>query len=61
VVFDLRKFPKDAHARFVQSVTNGKPPAMPSWKGQFSDAELDLLWAFVQSGGDPGRPAVGGR
>jgi hypothetical protein len=61
VVYDLRRFPKDARERFTQSVTNGKPPAMPSWKGQFNERELDELWAFVQSGGDPGRPATGGR
>ena len=60
-VYDLRRFPKDARERFVLSVTNGKPPAMPSWKGQFSEPQLDHLWAFVRSGGDPSRPAAGGR
>ena len=58
---DLRRFPRDARGRFNQSVINGKPPGMPGWKGQFSDQELDHLWAFVLSGGDPSRPAVGGR
>jgi len=60
-VFDLRRFPKGARERFVLSLANGKPPAMPAWKGQFSEQEIDALWAFVLSGGDPSRPAVGGR
>jgi len=60
-VFDLRRFPKDARERFVLSVTNGKLPGMPSWKGQFSAEDLELLWAFVLSGGDSSRPATGGR
>jgi len=59
--YDLRRFPKDAKARFAQSISDGRPPGMPGWKGQFSEQELAYLWAFVLSGGDPGRPAVGGR
>jgi hypothetical protein len=61
VVFDLRRFPKDGRERFLKSLNDGKAPGMPSWKGQFSAKELEELWAFVQSGGDPSRPAVGGR
>lgn len=60
-VFDLRRFPKDARERFTRSVTDGKPPGMPAWKGQVNERELELLWAFVLSGGDPNRPATGGR
>ena len=59
--YDLRRFPKDAKARFLRSITEGKPPGMPGWKGEFSEQDLDGLWAFVLSGGDPARPAVGGR
>ena len=32
-LFDLKKFPPDQHARFVNSVSNGKN-AMPPWRGQ---------------------------
>lgn len=60
-VYELHRFPRDARERFNQSVINGKPPGMPGWKGQFSAQELDYLWAFVLSGGDPSRAAVGGR
>lgn len=59
--YDLRRFPRDAKERFVRSISEGKPPGMPGWKGQFSAQDLDGLWAFVLSGGDPSRPAVGGR
>ena len=60
-VYELHRFPKDARERFLASVTNGKPPGMPAWKGQFTERELSELWAFVRSGGDPSLPAVGGR
>ena len=59
--YDLRRFPKDAGERFTKSINDGKPPGMPGWKGQFSEQDLAHLWAFVLSGGDPSRPAVGGR
>jgi mono/diheme cytochrome c family protein len=51
VTFDLRKFPKDDFARFRKAVLEGRPPAMPSWRDKVSDADLDLLWAYVRSGG----------
>ena len=60
-VYELHRFPSDARERFVASVNNGKPPGMPAWKSQLSGQDLADLWAFVLSGGDPGRPAVGGR
>jgi hypothetical protein len=59
--YDLRRFPKDARERFIKSINDGRPPGMPGWKGQFSEQDLAYLWAFVLSGGDPSRPAVGGR
>ena len=51
VVFDLRKFPKDDHDRFKNSVLNGKGTAMPAWAGKVSDEDLANLWAYVKSGG----------
>ena len=50
VTFDLRKFPKDDPARFRGSVLDGKGAAMPSFRGRMSDADVDLLWAYVRSG-----------
>lgn len=47
-VFDLRTFPKDGKARFVESVTKGKG-AMPAWGGTLKENEIDLLWAFVSA------------
>jgi cytochrome c55X len=47
-VFDLRTFPKEQKARFVESVTKGKG-AMPAWGGSLKDNELDLLWAYVSA------------
>ena len=50
VVFDLRKFPRDDPTRFRGSVLDGKGTAMPSFRGRMSDADVDLLWAYVRSG-----------
>ena len=50
VVFDLRKFPRDDPARFRGSVLDGKGTAMPSFRGRMSDADVDLLWAYVRGG-----------
>ncbi len=50
VVFDLRKFPKDDHDRFKNSVLNGKGTAMPSWRDKVSDEDIELLWAYVRGG-----------
>lgn len=49
--FDLRKFPKDQHARFVHDVLNGKGGDMPPWKGLVTDKQIDELWAYVKTGG----------
>ena len=50
IAYDLRKFPRQDKARFVNSVTNGKN-GMPPWKGTLSDEQMDQLWAYVLSGG----------
>jgi alcohol dehydrogenase (cytochrome c) len=50
VVFDLRKFPKDDHARFKNSVLNGKGTAMPAWGDKLSDEDVEMLWAYVRGG-----------
>jgi alcohol dehydrogenase (cytochrome c) len=50
VVFDLRTFPKDDHARFKNSVLNGKGAAMPSWRDKLSEDDIELLWAYVRGG-----------
>jgi mono/diheme cytochrome c family protein len=46
--FDLRTFPKDDKARFVESVTNGKR-AMPAWKGIVKPEEIEAIWAYIGS------------
>ena len=47
--FDLRTFPHDQHARFVNSVTNGKN-SMPPWGGLLKPEEIQDLWAYVVAG-----------
>ncbi len=51
-VFDLRTFPHDDKARFVNSVTNGKN-AMPSWKGTLQPDDIEALWAYISSAPPP--------
>lgn len=51
VVYDLRQFPHDEKARFVDSVTNGKGGRMPAWGDILTPAQIDLLWDYVKSGG----------
>ena len=46
--YDLRTFPPDDKARFVQSVTHGKN-SMPPWQGVLTSAEIDLLWMYVST------------
>jgi mono/diheme cytochrome c family protein len=50
VSFDLRKFPHDDEARFMNSVRNGKNN-MPPWKDVLKPDEIDALWAYVRTGG----------
>jgi len=49
---DLREFPRDAHARFVDSVTYGKRN-MPPWDDVLDPEEIEALWAYVTKG-EPG-------
>lgn len=50
VAYDLRKFPSNDKARFVNSVSNGKG-GMPPWKEALTVEQMDQLWAYVLSGG----------
>ena len=47
--FDLRKFPRDAHERFVAVVTRGKNQ-MPPWGDLLKPDEIEALWAYVMAG-----------
>jgi mono/diheme cytochrome c family protein len=47
--FDLRKFPREDHARFVVSVTRGKNQ-MPPWGDLLTRDEIEALWAYVSTG-----------
>jgi mono/diheme cytochrome c family protein len=47
--FDLRKFPHDAHDRFVNSVTHGKGQ-MPPWGDLLKPDDIETLWAYVMAG-----------
>ena len=47
--FDLRKFPRDGHDRFITSVTKGKN-SMPPWGSLLSPEEIESLWAYVMAG-----------
>ena len=49
--FDLRTFPKNDRARFVRSVTNGKPPDMPPWGDVLAPSDIEALWSYVRTGG----------
>jgi mono/diheme cytochrome c family protein len=46
---DLREFPRDARARFVDSVTYGKRN-MPPWEDVLGPDEIEALWAYVAKG-----------
>jgi mono/diheme cytochrome c family protein len=47
--FDLRKFPHDAHDRFVNSVTHGKGQ-MPPWGDLLKPDDIEALWSYVVAG-----------
>jgi mono/diheme cytochrome c family protein len=51
ISYDLRKFPKDEEARFLNSVTNGKNGRMPPWGSVLSRQEMESIWAYVVTGG----------
>ena len=48
--FDLRKFPQDDKARFVNSVMNGKN-TMPAWRDIVKPDEIEAIWTYVLTGG----------
>ena len=48
--FDLRKFPQDDKARFVNSVMKGKN-SMPAWGDILKPDEIEAIWAYVLTGG----------
>ena len=48
---NLRDFPRNAHARFVDSVANGKRN-MPPWDDVLDPDDIEALWAYV-IGGEP--------
>ena len=39
----------DPDAKIARNIVNGFPPRMPAFKGQYSDAQLKALVAYVQS------------
>jgi mono/diheme cytochrome c family protein len=48
VTFDLRRLRPDEHARFVNSVLNGKKQ-MPPWRGVLDDIQIESIWAYIRS------------
>ena len=46
---DLRKFPREDRARFVDTVTYGRR-AMPPWEDVLKPDDIEALWAYVVEG-----------
>ena len=46
---DLRKFPREDHARFVDTVTYGIRN-MPPWEDVLKPDDIEALWAYVVAG-----------
>jgi mono/diheme cytochrome c family protein len=46
--FDLRRLKDNDHARFDNSVRNGKNQ-MPPWKGVLTDEEIDQVWNYIRA------------
>ena len=46
---DLATFPRDAPARFIDSVTNGVRN-MPPWGDVLKKDEIEALWSYVVTG-----------
>jgi len=46
---DLRKFPREDHARFVDTVTYGIRN-MPPWSDVLKPDDIEALWAYVVAG-----------
>jgi mono/diheme cytochrome c family protein len=51
LAFDLRRFPAEDLERFRKAVIEGKGPAMPAWRDKITEDDLNVLWAYVRSGG----------
>jgi mono/diheme cytochrome c family protein len=49
---NLRTFPRDQRARFVNAVTKGKN-SMPPWGDLLQPEDVDALWAYVVAGETP--------
>jgi mono/diheme cytochrome c family protein len=47
LAFDLRRLKPDEHARFVNSVLNGKN-RMPPWRGVLADEEIEQIWSYIR-------------
>ena len=39
----------DPDAKIAQNIRNGFPPRMPAFKGQYNDAQIKALVAYIQS------------
>jgi mono/diheme cytochrome c family protein len=46
---DLRTFPREDRARFVDTVTYGKR-GMPPWDDVLKPGDIEALWAYVVAG-----------
>jgi mono/diheme cytochrome c family protein len=46
---DLRKFPREDHSRFVDTVTYGVRN-MPPWDDVLKPVDIEALWAYVVAG-----------
>jgi mono/diheme cytochrome c family protein len=46
---DLRKFPREDRARFIDTVTYGKR-GMPPWDDVLKPEDIEALWAYVLAG-----------
>ena len=46
---DLRQFPREDRARFVDTVTYGRR-AMPPWEDVLKPEDIEALWAYVVAG-----------
>jgi cytochrome c55X len=46
--YDLRRFPADQKERFERSVLQGVR-AMPAWSGTLAPAEVNALWAYLET------------
>jgi mono/diheme cytochrome c family protein len=48
LTFDLRRLKPDEHARFANSVQNGKNK-MPPWKGVLNEMQIEQLWSYIEA------------